>query len=367
MANLPQELIYEILLWFPVKSLLRFRCVSKSFCAIIGSQSFINSHFKRSSENKIHPKLIELGVHRLGNNRCIFHALDFNEDFQPELVLYKSFPSMPYPSFFSYCNGLVLLCIWPCELCLWNPSTRKYRILPAFPVNATVDFKYHNFVLGYDSTTDDFKVVAFMWKVGCGLTQVWIFELRSNCWRRIQDFPYVGYNCIKLGGNGDCFVDGSLHFICYVRGEYKSYEIVAFDVAKETFSIVHKLAFQTEGIPIHLHVLGGCLSISFFSESSEECVDIYARKKDGDGFTWTRLHSVTRQFSGEAFDLFVQGKVAYSKKGDKAFLSSKGKLCSYDFGDKTLQEIVSNSNILSVEILLCTESLVPIGSLDEEE
>ncbi|XP_065857069.1 F-box protein CPR1-like [Euphorbia lathyris] len=355
MANLPQELINEILLWLPVKSLLRFRCVCKSFCAIIESQSFINSHFKRSSENRIHRKLIYLGVHWNDNKGLTVHALDFNEDFQQEVVLDKLFPSGLYTLFFSYCNGLVLLYTFPCEFYVWNPSTRKYRILPAFPVSRTRKLK---FALGYDSTTDDFKAVVFIPKKGCGFSQVWIFQLRSSCWRRIQDCPYVGYNSsITLVGNGVCFVDGALHFICYG----KSYMIVAFDVAKETFSIVHELVYQTKGIPTHLDVLGGCLTISFFSTSPEGCVDIYVRKKDGVAFTWTRLHSITRQFSGGVFNLFAEGQVAYSNKGDKVFLSLNGKLCSYDFGEKTLQEIVSKRNILS-DIFFCTESLVPVGS-----
>ncbi|XP_065857742.1 F-box protein CPR1-like [Euphorbia lathyris] len=354
MANLPEELINEILLWLPVKSLLRFRCVCKSFCAIMESQSFINSHFKRSSENRIHRKLIDLGVHWKGNEGLLIHALDFNEEFQQEVVLDKLFPSMSYPLLFSYCNGLVLLYTFPCEFYVWNPSTRKYRILPGFPVTRTHNLK---FALGYDSTTDDFKALVFISKKGCGFSQVWIFELKSSCWKRIRDCPYVGYDSsITLRGSGVCFVDGALHFICYG----KSYMIVAFDVAKETFSIVHELVYQTKEIPIRLDVLGGCLTISFFSTSSEGCVDIYARKKDGVAFTWTRLYSVTRQFSREVFNCFVEGKVAYSKKGDKVFLSSNGKLCSCDFGEKTLQEIVSKPNIPS-DIFFCTESLMPVG------
>ncbi|XP_065848076.1 F-box protein CPR1-like [Euphorbia lathyris] len=352
MANLPQELINEILLWLPVKSLLRCRCVCKSFCAIIKSQSFINSHFKRSSENRIHCKLIELGM---DNNGRILHALDFNEDFQQEVVLDKLLPTMTFDLLFSYCNGLVLL--WIDKLSLWNPCTREYRILPAFPVKHT-----HNlsFALGYDSTTDDFKAVVITQKPGCDVSHVWVFELRSNCWRRIQNFN--GYTSFKLGGNGDCFVDGALHFICWGN----SFIIAAFDVAKETFSIVREFDDTVES-PIRLHVFGGRLSMSFFGICSEFCVDIYARKFDGVTFTWTRLYSVTRQqFSEEAIYCFLQGKIAHSKKGDKVFLSSEGKLHSYDFGEKCLQEIVTK-NAISLDIFSCIESLVSVGSLDEEE
>ncbi|XP_065880210.1 F-box protein CPR1-like [Euphorbia lathyris] len=361
MANLPQELINEMLLWLPVKSLLRFRCVCKSFCVIIESQSFINSHFKRSFENRIHRKLIDLGVHRTDNNGITIHALDFNEDFQQEVVLDKSFPSRPYPLFFSYCNGLVLL--WIHKLSLWNPSTREYRILPALPVKRTGDL---SFALGYDSTTDDFKAVIIISKSFC-FSQVWIFELRSSCWRRIQDFPYVGYNSIKPGGNGDCFVDGALHFICR-RSENNSienntsYMIVAFDVAKETFSVVHEAVQQTEGNPRRLNVVGGCLSVSVWNLTMKRQIDIYVRKKDGVAYTWTRLYFVTSpQFSNEAFRRFEDGRVAYSKEGDKVFLSSNGKLCSYDFKEKNFQEILT-TNAIHLGLFSYTESLMSVGS-----
>ncbi|XP_065880471.1 F-box protein CPR1-like [Euphorbia lathyris] len=355
MANLPPELISEIFLWLPVKSLLRFRCVCKSFCAIIKSQSFINSHFKRSSENRIHRKLIALGEHRTTDNDGLaIHALDFNEDFQQELVLDKLFPSRSFHLFFSCCNGLVLL--WIDKLSLWNPSTREYKILPAFPVK---DIQTHNlsFALGYDSITDDFKAVVIISKQ-CDFPQVWIFELRSSRWRRIHDFPFVGYNSIKRGGNGDCFVDGALHFICYG----KPYIIVAFDVEKETFSLVHEAVQRTERIPSRLHVLGGCLSVSFWNLTMKEQVDMYVRKKDGVAFTWTRLCFVTgQQFFEETFYCFVDGRIAYSKEGDKVFLSSNGKLCSYDFKEKSLQEIVTiNTNHL--DLFSYTESLVSLGS-----
>lgn len=43
---LPQELILQILLWLRVKSLVRFKCVCKSWFSLISHDShFANSHF----------------------------------------------------------------------------------------------------------------------------------------------------------------------------------------------------------------------------------------------------------------------------------------------------------------------------------
>lgn len=52
MPNLPAELITEILLKLPVKPLLRFSCVSKSWLAIISSAEFVKTYLLLSASNK---------------------------------------------------------------------------------------------------------------------------------------------------------------------------------------------------------------------------------------------------------------------------------------------------------------------------
>ena len=42
--ELPEDIVPDILKWLPVKSLVRFRCVSKSWHSLITSSSFIHMH-----------------------------------------------------------------------------------------------------------------------------------------------------------------------------------------------------------------------------------------------------------------------------------------------------------------------------------
>ncbi|KAL3567278.1 hypothetical protein D5086_029929 [Populus alba] len=48
---LPEDLITEILSWLPVKALLQFKCVCKSWYAIIISQAFISKHLNNYYDN----------------------------------------------------------------------------------------------------------------------------------------------------------------------------------------------------------------------------------------------------------------------------------------------------------------------------
>ncbi|KRG93909.1 hypothetical protein GLYMA_19G048600v4 [Glycine max] len=51
MAQLPQDLIEEILSWLPVKSLMRFRCVSRTWNSLIFQAHFVKLNLQRSSRN----------------------------------------------------------------------------------------------------------------------------------------------------------------------------------------------------------------------------------------------------------------------------------------------------------------------------
>lgn len=141
-ANLPEDLMSEIMTWLPVESLLRFKCVSKSWYAQITDSSFISQHLQRSSYiTKTRRLKLVFHVHRLTKipyiwsliskeQPCYFYVLD---DLEP--LLHKKHMRLIY----GHCNGIdqgdnqKLLLSDEGHLFLWNPRTRKDKIIPESP------------------------------------------------------------------------------------------------------------------------------------------------------------------------------------------------------------------------------------------
>ena len=111
MSSLPDEVILEILSRQPVKPLLRFRCVSKPWLALINIQEFIKLHLKHSLKTNTNRSLIL-------EDYCLYSS---DLDSLDRAVISGS------------CNGLLCLSKQK-DVALWNPSTRKYKKLPDTPM-----------------------------------------------------------------------------------------------------------------------------------------------------------------------------------------------------------------------------------------
>ncbi|XP_065856933.1 F-box/kelch-repeat protein At3g23880-like [Euphorbia lathyris] len=363
LENLQIDLITEILLRLPVKSLLRYRCVCKAFNSIISSQNFINSHVKITSDKRTHRQLVyRESQSATDKNSLKIHVLDIKDGSKKVFPIINMPPLHSFNTFLqAHCNGLLLLGQSFNSLTVWNPSTRKCRKLPVCPVKVP-----HNacgvtkFGLGYDSSADDYKVVVIKEIQGPKISrvvEVWIFGLNSNSWRKIQDFPYLEYR-IEDVESGTCFTDGALHYLCR-HGQ--SYIIIAFDLEKETFSVVPQPVYETSGCLTRLQVLEGRLCISFCSVLLNE-VALFVRKRDGTEFSWSKLFSV----STEIIYCLKFGKLlGLSDGGDKILIlynkhifSYEIGLCVQDIGIKDIQSAVD------LDLILCIESLVSVGCTD---
>ncbi|XP_030934675.1 F-box/kelch-repeat protein At3g23880-like isoform X1 [Quercus lobata] len=239
--DLPEEIVLEILARLPVKSLLRFRCVCKTWYSYITSPNFISTHLLCYNNHDggyvihIHSQICTLASDRTFET---ISEVRFPFTFQSK-----------YSDLVGSCNGI--LCITDFvtskskDVYLWNPSIRKFKRLPLTCLNQTqVLNAAHGF--GYDSLNNDYKVVRISWNRTKWIPppEVEVYSLSSDSWKRVVLEISWRPNVISYGLNGILafpFVSGHLHWMIEMIEEGGGQErrctsmILSFDVNSEKF------------------------------------------------------------------------------------------------------------------------------------
>ncbi|PQQ18769.1 F-box/kelch-repeat protein [Prunus yedoensis var. nudiflora] len=202
-VQLPSTMIEEILSRLPVKSLCRFKCVSKPWSSLISDDpSFVASHlckgfgedkddllfqrrrrviFTDAAGNGLHSMHLDYDDEFLNHNnkedassehdnrnRNFF---DFDEEVGGSNLLVTTATELQYVysessgisvSMLGCCNGLLLcMFLYDPQLYLVNPATRQSKKLPQIPTQYTIDDLYfcNVYGFGFDSSTHQHKVV----------------------------------------------------------------------------------------------------------------------------------------------------------------------------------------------------------------
>ncbi|KAJ8533037.1 hypothetical protein K7X08_015926 [Anisodus acutangulus] len=154
----------EILSRLPVRSLLRFKCVSKFWEAFIADPYFKMKHQIHAKNDQNSQKIL-ISQMLIGEDSDFkFHCSSLSpvqmvEDEQKVDCSSNCIAPMKSKPFCG-CDGLVLLAALidtrNLHLLLWNPSTRESIDLP-HPESPLMECVYG---LGYDATSDDYKILA---------------------------------------------------------------------------------------------------------------------------------------------------------------------------------------------------------------
>lgn len=318
---IPQEIIIEILSRLPVKSLVRFRCVCKSWLSLISDHQFVKKHL----DNLVNDDALDpwkLLIHYPKNNlkSCSLYSI-FREPFGYAIGLDYPWKNLARKvTVLGSCNGLV--CISTLRGCyIWNPSTRESKLLP----DPTFESKTYNHVVhgfGYDCSGDDYKLV----QIGCTDSEnhVMIYSLRADSWREIQKIPYK----IQLDQSGK-LVNGALH---WEAGGTNEWRLVSFDLAREVFQEVSQPNYGNGDYRLFARVLGGCLCV--LCDRAGNCFDVWIMKEYGVKESWTKFASVPYMPLMKALD--GKRSLCFSKYG--GFLIYSGsELVLYDVNQHTFE------------------------------
>ncbi|KAA8516857.1 hypothetical protein F0562_017325 [Nyssa sinensis] len=358
MSDLPEEVVVDIVSRLPVKSLLKFRCVSKPWCALIDSTNFMKSHLKRSIETKNNMSLILDDEDQL-------YSIDF-ESFDKAVKLDHPLKNEIFQTeVLGSCNGLLCLSNTEEDIVLWNPSIRKHRKLPFTPIEFRSGF-YCQFIVygfGHDVVNDDYKLVRmvqfYVEDNDSFCSEVTVYNLISNSWRRIPDFPYY----LRYKQVNGVLASGALHWVVTREPESDTAALIAaFDIGTEDYRLVPQPEYSDTNFHMNVRVIGDDLSIFcnyYFAHSAR--IDIWVMKEYGVKESWTKLFSVARPSLIRSFEYVVT--IAYSKSRDKVLLEQDSKwLLWYDLKKKSVEYIWIGGlpNFFSTNV--CLGSLVPLGA-----
>ena len=241
-THLPHDIVLNILARLPVKSVLRFRCVSKTWYSSIATPNFISNHLiyhKNNNNNlayliNIRPNInipIFIGGYDHAFNRISEYPIPF--DF---LVSYALSAGS--------CNGLV--CLYQLRdvptnaypIYLWNPSIRKVKRLPD-SIYSSTHFDRLSTELAYQAETNDYKVVNI-----CQMpapnhrgfeVEAELYTLSSNSWRKIGISLTNNIVVSPFANNTSTFVSGALHWLGCISEAAFPYMILSFDVNNDKF------------------------------------------------------------------------------------------------------------------------------------
>ena len=312
--RLPDDVVFDILARLPVKSLVRFRCVSKSWNSIITSPDFITTHmnlpkslsnekgyllYVPKSEDRFNLYAQNLCIDVCSSDRTLTHISTFQVPFSAHMV--------------GFCNGMFCLRNHRCNvLYLWNPSIRKFKMIstphlthPSVPV--AIGLAYH-------SQNNDFKILGIVCARGYNAppAEAEVYTLSTDSWKRVViSLGSIDY----IGPPPSLFFNGALHFIAWSgRRQF----ILSFDVNDERFREIMLPQIYDDTVLNSLAVFKGSLAL-FVCCRSDICY-IWVMREYGVVESWTKisvpLDSVKNFFgctdSGEHLvDIKDRGLVSY--------------------------------------------------------
>uniref|UniRef100_A0ACD5WKL5 Uncharacterized protein n=1 Tax=Avena sativa TaxID=4498 RepID=A0ACD5WKL5_AVESA len=360
---LPNEILTEILARLPAKSIGRFRAVSREWCAMLSSASFVGLHARLANAlSRRRPRLLLTPARSPSYDGYVYSwrpGGPFEKLMRDDLRLGCPIPnSKP-------CHGLILIrCTNKGGYLVCNPSTGTMLALPDTyaPLKLTVRQKSVGarfrmplfwevcYGLGYCSVTRKHKVVRIFSNLSGSASTCEVLVLDAPAyWRPAAQQPpsyYVDEN------NPAVFVNGYLHFFSHEAG------ITTFNTTSETLGLL-KLPRLDWQKPL-LTELDGCLCFCTEEPGSNAHFLVFLLRDHVEA-RWEKLCCIDRSAWPESERRLLQSLciaplcMYHSDDGRKKIM----------FGTGTLKVFVVDPDSVDVPEILFTPDGTIIGSCDD--
>ncbi|KAL6145149.1 hypothetical protein ACLB2K_055837 [Fragaria x ananassa] len=295
---LPQQVVVEILVRLPVKSLIKCITVCKSWRSLVESSAFMDTHLSRQNDNT---NLLLLKVGTRDCDLCLLHNPETGES---NNLIQSTQTSRLEFDVHGTCNGLICLSSQshdshlPYFAIIWNPSIRRFVFLPRPRV---VDYEnveqFHAF--GFDMPTNDYKVLRIMSYLDRSDVppntpyEVEVYSLARGSWKSLSAVVVPKDYNHYLEFRDGVLLNGSLHW--FQLGNNRDNFIVTFDMYNEVFCEM----VVPDAIKTGLHILcmtryGESLAIVDMAELDgfEATFHVWVMNKYGVIDSWNVLYSV---------------------------------------------------------------------------
>ncbi|XVF82964.1 hypothetical protein PTKIN_Ptkin16aG0094500 [Pterospermum kingtungense] len=256
-GDLPADIITQILLKLPVKSIIRFKSVANTWNKLFQNPSFVFHHHSNSRKKKrflVHYCYYDRDTRNICN--------DIRLSVDEALVSYHDLSQQPHSPFsalndfhafrYDYRVDHGLFCLLDdvkSRIALWNPATREYRILPQCNRNLPSKLKIfsHNFGFGLDPLSNDYKVICKRGyqDLNKGMSRprhhAAVYNMSTDSWRVLKEEDVHFFQHLAILNNSDTCVNGTYYWLANeptLYEGYNDYYVLAFCFSTEAFQLI---------------------------------------------------------------------------------------------------------------------------------
>ncbi|KAM5561163.1 putative F-box protein [Rosa sericea] len=402
LSKLSEEMVVPILSRLSPKSLMRFKCVHKSWYNLINNPSFVDKHIMTSERNNhstsILCKRFILRDVSTEEKEIVYSLITFYNDNSGDEHITVEDIDIPISMGVTtrgqfvgdelqgvlhidrgHCHGIICLSD-PWKIILWNPAIKEFKVLPQ---SCIPDANFNSVGLGYDPKSKDYKVVSIRQdeigneddRIVIYPPRVEVYTLGTNSWREIRtdilerEVTNFWPEFFQLYFKGICYWMGreqrkeflTLYAIVAGEDEWLRYVIIFFDTTNEVFDhiLLPYSLYEQDAQYSDMHIVVWKETIALFGLyriGGPDAYGLWVMDNLGGGkVSWTK------QVTLEAV-VGIKKDLEFWNSDEILMMATDGRIASYNISTKKINYLsIESMYPENSEAVVCFNSIVSIN------